>query len=77
MIYLLAILIPPLALLIQGKIFQALFNAFFWVIGLFFLLFFGWILWGLTVLHAVVVINGVRSDARTQKIVDAIKAKEG
>ncbi|WP_181040165.1 YqaE/Pmp3 family membrane protein [Paremcibacter congregatus] len=76
MIYVLAVLIPPLALLLQGKIFQALFNAVFWVVGLVFLLFFGWILWGLTVLHAVIVINGARADARTQKIVDAINTKE-
>lgn len=77
MIYVLALLIPPLALLLQGKIFQAVINAVFWILGLIFILFFGWILWGLTVLHAVIVINGARAEARTQKIVDAINNKDG
>ena len=76
MIYLLAIVIPPLALLLQGKIFQAILNGIFWVLGLVFLLLFGWILWGITVLHAIIVINGARADARTQKVVDAINAKK-
>jgi len=41
---------------------------------LIFLLIGGFILWGITVLHAIIVINGARSDANTQKIVDAINA---
>jgi len=46
MIYLIAILLPPLALLFKGKIFQAIFNAIFWFYGLIFLLLGGVILWG-------------------------------
>ncbi len=74
MIYILAVIIPPLALLMQGKIFQAIINAVFWILGLIFLLIGGFILWGITVLHAIIVINSARSDANTQKIVDAINA---
>ncbi len=76
MIYLLAIIVPPLALLIQGKIFQAIINALFWILGFVFLFFGGFILWAITVIHAVIVVHGARSDARTQKIVDAINANK-
>jgi len=76
MIYVLAIFIPPLALLIQGKIFQALFNAILWVVGIVFVIIGGWILWAITVVHAIIVVHGARSDARTQKIVDAINARD-
>jgi len=74
MIYILAIFIPPAALMIEGKIFQAVINAVFWILGFVFLFFGGFILWAITVLHAVIVIHGARSDANTQKIVDAINA---
>jgi len=75
-IYLVAILIPPLALLIEGKIFQAIFNAIFWILGIIFVILGGFILWGITILHAIIVVHGARSDARTQKIVDAINKNE-
>ncbi|MBL4801700.1 MAG: hypothetical protein JKY45_07375 [Emcibacter sp.] len=72
MIYIVAIIIPPLALLIQGKIFQALINAVFWLLGIIFVLFGGFIVWAISIVHAVIVVYGAQSDARTQKIVDAI-----
>ena len=72
MIYFVAILIPPLALLIEGKIFQAIINAVFWILGIVFVILGGFILWAITIIHAVIVVHGARSDARTQKIVDAI-----
>jgi hypothetical protein len=75
MIYLVAFLIPPLALLYKGKIFQAIFNAILWLVGLVYLLLGGFILWGITVIWAILVIKGVNDDERTQKIVDAIKSK--
>ncbi|MCF8474933.1 MAG: hypothetical protein K9G26_09570 [Emcibacter sp.] len=77
MIYLLAVIVPPLALLIQGKIFQAVFNAVLWILGLVFVIIGGWILWAITVLHAIIVVHGARADANTQKIVDAINANKG
>lgn len=76
MIYLVAILCPPLALLFKGKIFQAIFNAVLWVLGLIFLVLGGFILWGITVIWAIVVIKGINDDERTQQIVDAIKSKD-
>jgi len=76
MIYLVAILCPPLALLFKGKIFQALFNAVLWVLGLIFLVLGGFILWAITVIWAIVIIKGINDDERTQQIVDAIKSKD-
>ena len=76
MIYFLAIIIPPLALLIEGKIFQAIINAVFWIVGIIFVLFGGFILWAITIVHAAIVVHGSRSDARTQKIVDAINSNK-
>ena len=76
MIYLIAILLPPLALLFKGKIFQAIFNGIFWVLGLIFLVLGGVVLWAICVIWAIVVVKGVNDDERTQKIVDAIKSKD-
>lgn len=76
MIYVVAILLPPLALLIEGKIFQAIINAVFWILGLVVFLFGGFILLAITIIHAIIVVHGARSDARTQKIVDAINSNK-
>ncbi|MBI1778198.1 MAG: hypothetical protein HYR63_22910 [Proteobacteria bacterium] len=77
MLYLLAILISPLALLFAGKPLQALLNAVIWVaawIGLLFLAP-GILLWLIGVVHAVLVINAKRADQRTEKIIDALGNK--
>ncbi|ULT56753.1 YqaE/Pmp3 family membrane protein [Neobacillus drentensis] len=56
MLYLFAIIFPPVAILIKGKPFQALFNVLltlcFWAPG---------------VVHAWIVINGANKDARMKK----------
>ena len=62
MMYVVAIFLPPLAVLLCGKPFQALFNlclcGFFWIPA---------------VVHAFVVIGGQNADRRTDRIVDAIR----
>ncbi|MBT5186676.1 MAG: YqaE/Pmp3 family membrane protein [Kordiimonadaceae bacterium] len=73
MIYILAIFIPPLALLFKGKIFQAIINGVLWVLGLVFLVLGGFVLWAICVIWAILVVKGANEDERTQKIVDAIK----
>jgi len=73
MIYILAIFIPPLALLFKGKIIQAVINGVLWILSLVFLLLGGFVLWGVCVIWAILVIKGANEDERTQKIVDAIK----
>ncbi|HJD43836.1 MAG TPA: YqaE/Pmp3 family membrane protein [Candidatus Paenalcaligenes intestinipullorum] len=66
MLYLLAILLPPVAVLICGKPVQALLNLvltlFFWIPG---------------VIHAILVVNGRHADQRTERVVNAIRQSNG
>ena len=63
--YLIAILLPPLAVFLCGKPIQGIINIFltlaFWIPG---------------VIHALFVVNSHLADKRTEKIVDAIKESE-
>jgi hypothetical protein len=75
MIYLLALIFPPLALLLYGKIFQALFNLLIyglaWVTFFITLLFggsLGFVLWLVAALHAIFVINDARKNARAASL---------
>lgn len=65
MMYLLAILFPPAAVLLCGKPIEALLNCFltllFWVPG---------------VIHAMLVVSSSQADARTGRVVGAIKKQE-
>jgi hypothetical protein len=83
MIYLIAIVVPPLALLLKGKIFQAIINGMVWgfslilfIFSLGFLSFATFPLWVITVIWAVIGVKGANDDERTQKIVDAIKSQD-
>ena len=82
MIYLVAIVLPPLALLVYGKIFQAIFNLLiclfaslsiifailpFITLGLFV------VIWGIAVLHAVLAVNSAKQDARAREVADAMR----
>ena len=62
MLYLVAILMPPLAVLLCGKPFQAIINlvltAFFWVPG---------------VIHAVFVVHNHYADERTDRVIRAMR----
>ena len=62
---LLAIFLPPVAVLLCGKPFQALINLF---LTLF--------LWIPGMIHAILVVNGKNADKRNEKLVDAITEKE-
>jgi len=84
MIYLIAILFPPLALLIYGKIFQAIFNLLLLLLGLIsipiailpvFTLGLPIILWGIAVLHAILAVNSAKQDARAKEIADAMRGR--
>ena len=61
MLYLVAILLPPLAVLLCGKPFQAMFNILltllFWIPGM---------------LHALLVVANYYSDKRTQRLIKAV-----
>jgi uncharacterized membrane protein YqaE (UPF0057 family) len=62
--YLLAVILPPVAVLICGKPIQALLNLvltlLFWIPGL---------------IHAIFVVNGYYADKRTDRVIQAIKEK--
>ncbi|MBA4096141.1 MAG: YqaE/Pmp3 family membrane protein [Rhodospirillum sp.] len=82
MIYLVAIFLPPLALLIYGKIFQAIFNFIICVLaivlGILFIVLPGApfvILWGIAVLHAVLAVNSAKQDARAREVADAMRGR--
>jgi hypothetical protein len=80
MLYLVAILSPPLALLFAkkwGQFFVSCLIMLFAAIGLFFMLIPGIVLWLVAIVHAILVIHGKKADARTQKVVDAIDAQKG
>ncbi|MBL8709106.1 MAG: hypothetical protein JNL25_07940 [Rhodospirillaceae bacterium] len=75
MIYLLALLLPPLALLLYGKVFQAIFNLLLyvlaWVVFIFSLFLGGspgFVIWLVAALHAILVINNAKKDARAAAI---------
>ena len=63
--YLLAIILPPIAVLICGKPIQALLNLILTIL-----------LWIPGMIHALFVVNGYYADRRTDKVIKAIKEKE-
>ena len=73
MMYLLALVVPPLAILLSGRVFQAVFNALLWVLGLVltilpFLV--GLPLWGLAALWALLVVHNRKQSARDRRLVN-------
>jgi len=72
MIYILAIFVPPLALLLNGQPFAAIFNLAMIVpciiLGFFFPLF-----WAIPSAHAIIAIAMRREDRKHREIVDAIE----
>ena len=58
MIYILAIFLPPVAVLLVGKPFQALINLFLCLL-----------LWIPGVIHAILVINSAKANARAERII--------
>ncbi|MEZ5829793.1 MAG: hypothetical protein R3D05_01270 [Dongiaceae bacterium] len=84
MIYLVAILFPPLALLIYGKIFQAIFNLLIWLLAAIsipvailpvFTLGLPMLLWGIAVVHAILAVNSAKQDARARQVSDAMRGR--
>jgi len=73
MMYVLALLVPPLALLLSGRPFQAVFNGLLWVLGLVLLLLPfvpGLPILGVVVLWALVVVHNRKQAARDRRLVD-------
>jgi hypothetical protein len=74
MIYVFAFFLPPMALLFNGQIFAAIFNAMMFVVFLVFgLLFFSPWLWLIAPLHAIVAIAMRNDNRRHRELVAAIE----
>ena len=78
MSYLLALIIPPVAIFIAGKPIQGIINAIIFVISI--LVFIGTLgfgsflsfpLWVVAVIHALFVVHGNRNDQRTRDLISA------
>lgn len=77
MIYVVAWLFPPLALLIKGKIFQSFFCFLLWIIGVC-LLFVGAGIIPLIacIIWACAVVAGANADKRQEKLIQAIRESQ-
>ena len=72
MIYILAIFLPPLALLLNGQVFSAIVNAVLLVPCLIFGFIFP-VLWVIPSAHAVIAIYMKREDRKHREVVEAIR----
>jgi len=70
MLYLIAIIIPPLALLMSGKPFQAILSLAFWILAWVFSIFLGAgvVMWLILAAHAIFVVR----DRNTRKMMEEI-----
>ena len=76
---LLALLIPPLALLLAGRPFQAVFNALLWLSGLVLIVLPfvpGLMTWGLAIVWAVLVVRGRQREARDRRLIETALAQD-
>lgn len=74
--YLLAIFVPPLAVILCGKLGQAVFNGTLWIIALVTLLVgVGFGIWVVCSIHAILVVNNYLADKRNNKVIEAIKTR--
>lgn len=82
MIYLVALILPPLALLLYGKVFQAIFNLVIyllaWVVFVFSLFLGGspgFVLWLIAALHAILVVNEAKKNARAAAVLAGARGR--
>jgi hypothetical protein len=79
MMYVLAFLVPPAAILLAGRPFQAVFNALLWFCGLVLLVLPfvpGLLTWALAILWAVMVVHSRRAEARDRRLVEDALARD-
>ncbi|TCZ66650.1 hypothetical protein [Roseicella aquatilis] len=77
--YLLALLLPPLAILLAGRPFQAILNGLLWLAGMVLLVLPfvpGLLTWGLAVVWAVMVVRGQKQEARDRRLVEDALAQD-
>ena len=83
MMYLLALILPPVALLLSGKIFQAIFNFILIIISIVIFVgtlslgsFISFPLYIISIIHAVLVVHGVRSDRKIEEAVSKARSEQ-
>jgi hypothetical protein len=77
--YLLALLIPPLAILMSGRPFQAVFNAIVWLLGLVLLILPfvpGVMTWCIAALWALAIVHNRKAAARDRRLVEDAIARD-
>ena len=81
--YLLALILPPVALLLSGKIFQAIFNFILIIISIVIFVgtlslgsFISFPLYIISIIHAVLVVHGVRSDRKIEEAVSKARSEQ-
>lgn len=76
MLYILAVLLPPLAVLFTGKIFQFIFNLILAALGVILAVVtlgaFG-LIYILAIIHAIIVVHGHRQNKRDERLVRAVR----
>lgn len=77
MLYLLALLIPPLPILLSGRIISATLNAIIWLLAFPSLFFFGVgvLLWFVAAIHACLVVSGDKADRRNKQLIKAMNRR--
>ncbi|MFM7344018.1 MAG: hypothetical protein ACKO1J_01440 [Tagaea sp.] len=78
MLYLVALILPPLALFLVGKPFQGILNLLLWLASVIFAITIfgfgiGFVLWAICAVHAIFVVHSAKADARTKALLDAMK----
>lgn len=79
MMYLLSIVVPPLAIMLQGRPFQAIFNGLLWLGSLVFILLpfvAGQVGWLVAVIWAVALTYNRRQEARDRRLIDEALRKD-
>ena len=77
--YVLAFLVPPLAILLCGRPFQAVFNALLWLSGLVLIVLPfvpGLMTWALAIIWAVLVVRNRNQEARDRRLVEGAVARD-
>lgn len=73
--YLLALLIPPLSILLSGRPITAVLNLLFWVLGLLFAVVGLLVTWPLATLHALLLTHQDNADERNRALLAAVSGK--
>ena len=80
MLYLVALILPPLTLFLSGKPFQGVLNLILWLGAVVLTILIvtasvAFVLWVICAVHAIFVVHSAKADARQKALLDALKTK--